>query len=267
MKKKIFKWAKIIIIIYCLIGIGLYYFQEKIFFRPEVLAEDHPFRFDIPHKEVNLPFTRESNMNIVQFMPKDSVRKGVVLYFHGNRQNIERYAPRAPQFTKNNYEVWMIDYPGYGKSTGEFTEQNLYDWALVFYKLARAHYSKDSIIIYGRSLGSGIAAQLASVRDCKALILETPYYSFTSLAGTWFPIYPVGSIIKFKLPTYEYLKKVAAPVTILHGTGDGVIPYRNAKRLVPYLKKGDEFVTIEDGSHNNLAEFPKYGEKLDSLLR
>ena len=70
----------------------------------------------------------------------------------------------------------MIDYPGFGKSTGVFSEQLLYDWALTLYKLARAYYSPDSIIIYGKSMGTGIAAQLASIRDCRHLILETPYY-------------------------------------------------------------------------------------------
>jgi uncharacterized protein len=265
-KKKIFTWIRIIIIVYCLIGIGLYYFQDKIFFRPEPLAENYKYQFDQPHKELNLPFNRQSTINIIQFPGSGSTPKGVVLYFHGNRQHIGRYAPRAPLFTKNNYEVWMIDYPGYGKSTGEFTEQNLYDWALIFYKLARARFSKDSIIIYGRSLGSGVAAQLASVRDCKGLVLEAPYYSFPSVAGSWFPIYPVNSMIRFKIPTWKYLQQVTAPVTIFHGDDDGVIRYSNAKRLLPFLKPGDRFITIENGSHNNLAEFETYRNKLDSLL-
>lgn len=236
------------------------------FFRPVPLDENHKYNFTIPYKELSIPFNRESTISIVQFPTADSVAKGVVLYFHGNRQNIERYAPRAPLFTKNNYEVWMIDYPGYGKSTGEFNEQQLYDWAEIFYKLARARYAKDSIIIYGRSLGSGIAAQLASVHDCKSLVLETPYYSFPSLAGSWFPIYPVNKMIKFKIPTWQYVQEVIAPVTIFHGTDDGVIRYSNAKRLMPYLKPGDRFITIDEGSHNNLAEFELYRNKLDSLL-
>ena len=266
MKKKIFRWIKIIVTVYCIIGIGLYYLQDKIFFHPEPLAADYQYDFPIPHEEVNIPYTRKSTINIVQFHPVDSPARGVVLYFHGNRRNIARYVMRAPGFTKNGYEVWMIDYPGFGKSTGEFSEQMLYDWALVFYKLARARYSKDSIILYGRSLGSGIAAQLAAVRDCKALILETPYYSFTSMAGSWFPVYPVKQMIEFKIPTWKYLQEVTAPVTIIHGTDDGIISHRYAKRLMPYLKKGDRFVSIEDGSHNDLDKFALYSKTVDSVL-
>ncbi len=267
MKKKIFFWAKIIIILYCVVGIILYYFQEKMIFHPEVLDENYQYDFPFPFKEVNIPYTRESNINIVQFQPADSIVKGVVLYFHGNGQNISRYAAHAPLFTKNSYEVWMIDYPGYGKSTGELNEQMLYDWALIFYKLARARFSPDSIVLYGRSLGTGIAAQLAAVRDCKALLLEAPYYSLPSLAAAKAPIYPVNQMIKYKFPTYQYLKEVTAPVIIFHGTEDGLIPFSQSKRLVPYLKKGDELVSVEGAGHNNCLAFEEYKRKLDSILQ
>jgi hypothetical protein len=213
-----------------------------------------------------LPYNANSAISIVQFTTVDTPVKGVVLYFHGNRTNISRYARFAPNFTKHGYEVWMIDYPGYGKSTGDFTEQNLYDWALIFYKLARVRFSPDSIIIYGKSLGTGIAAQLASVRDCRNLVLECPYYEFPAVVTQYAPIYPAGRILRFKIPTYQYLQKVTAPVTIFHGDEDGVIRYSNSSKLKPFLKKQDEFVTIPGGSHNDLPESSIYQKKLDSIL-
>jgi len=160
----------------------------------------------------------------------------------------------------------MIDYPGFGKSTGKLTEQRLYDCALQLYKLARSKYKPSQIIIYGKSMGTCIAAELAALRDCKYLILETPYYSMTSLVSHYFPIYPVGRMLHYHLPTNEYLPQVTAPIIIFHGTADGVIPYSNAKKLKPLLKKDDEFVTIEGGSHNDLNEFPIIKTKIDSLL-
>jgi uncharacterized protein len=267
MKKKIVRWLKIILIIYCLIGISVYYLQDKILYHPRPVPADSTYTFTNPYVEINIPFTTTSTINVIRFKSKDSVVKGVVLYFHGNRWNVAHYADRVPDFTKNNYEVWMIDYPGYGKSTGTFAEQELYDWALILYKLARVHYSSDSIVIYGKSMGTGIATQLASIRDCKELILETPYYSLPSILGTYFPIYPVERMVHIKIPTWQYLQQVTAPVTILHGTKDALIPIRNAKRLLPYLKKEDRFFTIEGGSHNDLSSFTEYQQKLDSLLR
>ena len=219
------------------------------------------------HDEVNIPYNKETTLNIIRFKTNDSIARGVVLYLHGNRKNISWYAKYASNFTKNGYEVWMLDYPGFGKSTGRFTEQELYGYALQLYKLARTKYKPADIIIYGKSLGTGIASQLASVRDCKYLILETPYYSMNSLAAHYLPVYPVSRMLHYHFPTNEYLKEVTAPIIIFHGTDDGVVPYSNATRLVGVLKQSDEFITVEGGSHNDLNDFPLFHQKLDSLLK
>jgi len=265
--KRFWKWIKIVLIIYLVIGIALYFFQDKILFSPQKLPPDYVFNFPVPFKEISLPVNKEKNLSIIQFTVPDSVCRGVVLYFHGNRRNIERYASFATNFTGNNYEVWMMDYPGYGKSTGERTEQILYDDALQFYKMARARFSKDSIIIYGRSLGTGIASQLASTRDCKRLILESPYYSMDALFGHYACMYPVSWMIKYHFPTYQYLQKVDAPVTLFHGASDELIPYNQSKRLLKIAKPGTELITIEKAKHNTLNEFPLFHQKLDSVLR
>ena len=266
MKRKLFRWVKILLIIYCLVGIGIYSFQDRLIFRGEAVTKDQAYNFKQSHKEVNIPYTHTSNINIVQFFTDQPV-KGVILYFHGNRQNIERYAHFSEILTGNGYEVWMMDYPGYGKSTGELTEKTLYDWALTMYKLSRARFSPDSIIIYGKSLGTGIASQLAAVRDCRRLILETPYYDCPSALGQYLPIYPLRQMIRYEFPVYKHLQQVTAPVSIFHGTSDGVIRYRNANRLRPFLKPEDEFITIEWGSHNDLPTFDLYKEKIDSILK
>ena len=266
LKRKIFRWTKIIIIVYCSAGIALYYLQEKLMFHPTPLSPDYHFKFDIPFKEVNIPLDAKDNLSLVQFFPNDSIAKGVVLYFHGNRDNINRYAKYAPNFTKHGYEVWMIDYPGYGKTTGKFTEENVYMQAKEMYKLANSRFGKDSIIVYGKSLGSGIASYLASKKICKRLILETPYYSIPDLFSHYAPVFPVNAMTHFKFPTGEYLREVNIPITIFHGNEDGVIPYSCATKLKKVLKQGDEFITINKGSHNDLNNFPLFHEKLDSIL-
>ncbi len=264
--RKFWKWFKIIALIYIMIGVALYFLQDKFIFHPKKLPADYEYKFDVPFRQIDLAVTEEKNLSIVQFTVPDSIRRGIVLYFHGNRENINRYAPFAKNFTRNNYEVWMIDYPGYGKSTGKRKEKILYEDALTFYKMAMARVAADSIIIYGKSLGTGIAAQLASVRDCKKLILETPYYSMDALAKHYFFIYPVGSMTKYGIPTYQYFDYINAPITIFHGTRDRVIPYKQAKKLAT-KKAGTELITIDKGRHNNLNDFPLFHQKLDSLLQ
>src|SRR5664279_1037926 len=217
LKTRIFRWAKIIVIVYSAAGIALYYLQEKFLFRPIPLPPGYQYKFDIPFREVNIPLNATDNLSLVQFFPQDSIPKGVVLYFHGNRDNINRYAKYVTNFTKHGYEVWITDYPGYGKTTGKFTEENVYNQAMEVYKLANSKFEKNNIIVYGKSLGSGIASWLASKEPCRRLILETPYYSIPDLLNSHAPIYPVEAMTHFKFPTGEYCKKVIAPITIFHG--------------------------------------------------
>jgi pimeloyl-ACP methyl ester carboxylesterase len=160
----------------------------------------------------------------------------------------------------------MVDYPKFGKSTGELTESNLYEEALQVYKLARVKYPPHQIIIYGKSIGTGIAAQLASIRDCRELILETPYKSMVSLVRHYTWILPVETLLHFKLQTDQYLTKVTAPITIFHGTKDGLIPMSNAESLKSAFKTSDQFIIIEGGNHHNLNDFPLMQEKLKRIL-
>jgi uncharacterized protein len=267
MKRKIFRWIKIIIILYCAIGIALFYLQEFFLFHPEKLARDYVRHFDMPFQEINIPFNENDTMNMVQFFPKDSLRKGVVLYFHGNKQNIERYAKFVNIFTKHGYEVWMEDYPGFGKSTGKRTEKKLYEQAMAIYRMAKGKYSNDSIILYGKSFGTGIAAYVASQTKAKQLILETPYYSIPDLFSSYAPIYPTQRMSTYKIPSFEYLEKVNYPITIFHGTNDGVIPYSNAKKLKILLKPTDIFITVPGATHQNINATKIYFEIMDSLLK
>ena len=261
-RKKLWRSFRLLLIIYVIGGIVLYFLQDLIIFHPKVLPENYSFKFNQSFKEVNIK-TGSRNLNIVQFVPKQKA-KGIVLYFHGNKNNIERYAQYAPVFTKNNYELWMIDYPGYGKTTGDRTEQTLYDDGIIFYALATEKSSPENIVIYGKSLGTGVASYVASNKSCKQLILETPYYSMTSMTRHYVPIYP-AALMRYTFPINEYLQKLKIPVTIFHGTSDIVVPYKQSLKLKRELPQID-LITLPGGTHNNLYRFPAVIQKIDSLL-
>ncbi|CAN5576394.1 alpha/beta fold hydrolase [soil metagenome] len=269
MKKKIGKWFTVILMLYVVMGVLLYFFQNKLLLHPEPLPQDHAYTFNMPFEEKKVLYDSSTLFDIVCFKPsKDSLKRGAVIYFHGNMNNIEYYAHFAKNFTKHGYEVWMMDYPGYGKSTGAINEALLYTEADEVYKMvSAAKFPADSIIIYGKSLGTGIATQLASRRNCKKLILESPYYSIPEVAEHYAWMYPVEWMSEFKIPTHEYIQKVVAPVTIFHGTEDATIPHSNTEKLKPFLKPIDEVISIEGGGHNDLNDFPLMKKKLDSLLK
>lgn len=265
-KKRWFKWLNITLVIYLVLGVAIFSFQDYILFHPEPFSSEKSYGFSIPSKEVNIEVDKSSSMNVVQFTTKDSIPKGVVLYFHGNKKNISWYAAYVPNFTKNGYEVWMIDYPGFGKSTGTLSEEKLYEDAEQLFLMARSKFSPDHIVLYGKSLGTGIASWLGARKTCQQVILETPYYSMTSLVQHYLPVYPVSNFLKYRLPVYKYLSLTNAPVAILQGDKDKVIPYNNAHRLTEVMHSKDRFITIQNGEHNNLNDFPRFHQVLDSLL-
>jgi pimeloyl-ACP methyl ester carboxylesterase len=266
-RKTVRRWLIIFLAIYCSLGVTLYFLQDKFLLHPVPLDANYSYRFQQPFREVNVAFNKYENLNMIQFFPGSSLRRGVVLYFHGNAQNINRYARFVEPFIKKGYEVWMPDYPGYGKSTGKLTEQKLYDIAAVVYDMAASTFKPDNIIIYGKSLGTGPASELASMESCRLLILETPYYSIPDLFSYYAPVYPTNIISKYKFPVHQYLQSVKSPVVIFHGDNDDVIPFRCCVKLKNTLKHGDEFITIKGGKHNNLSTFIIFQEKIDSLLR
>ncbi len=251
--------------IYLLLIGGFYFFQHLIFFHPKPLAADYQFHFKQKFVEKPIKPTVNTVTDIIRFLPADSA-KGVVLYFHGNRDNVERYAPYSEIFTRHGYECWMVDYPGFGKSTGKLTTDSLQLQALQLYLLARSMFKPENIIIYGKSLGTGPASFLASTRACSRLILETPYYSLNSLARHYAPIFPIDWLIKVDFDNGEALQLVKQPITIFHGDDDHTIPLSNAERLKEVLKPTDNFIILPGGHHNGIAEFPEYKRMIDSLL-
>lgn len=251
--------------IYLVAGGSLYFFQEKLLFKPEVLDAGAMYRLPANASLDLIPFSSTDTMYYARFRP-DGKPKGLVLFFHGNMQHIQRYVSFTQSFTRQGYEVWMPDYPGYGKSTGERTEKKMYQQAEKLYQLAALNYSPQQLIIYGRSLGTGVAAYLASVKAAHRLILETPYPSIPDLFFAHAPVYPMSWIIRYQFPVNAYLKETTIPVAIFHGTSDGVVPLRCARKLKEELKPGDLFTVIEGGSHMDLGTFPQYHQVLDSLL-
>lgn len=257
---------KIFLLLYALTGVAFYYLQDKILLHPEPLPRSHAYDFPLPFEEKYLPMNKEDTIHLVRFLPSTDSSRGAVIYWHGNRKNVERYARYAEHFTSKGFEVWMADYPGFGKSSGKLDEKKIYRIGDQVLKLVKSRFPADSIIIYGKSFGTGVASYLASYSPCKALILETPYYSIHSIVRRYLFLYPVASLSHYELPVWKFLDETRSPVTIIHGEQDGVIFYRDAVKLKAHLKKSDVFVTVANGSHNDLADYPLFHHVLDSVL-
>lgn len=254
----------LVIVLFLLAGLILQRNQRMLIFRPTKLSKSFQFHFDRPFKEFNIPIADSSYLNMLLIQAEDP--KGIVIYFHGNTGNMATQSGHIPIFLQHHYDVLMMDYPGFGKSTGPNSELDLYNDGLVSYQLAKNYFPADSIIIYGRSLGTAIAAELASKQACKMLILESPFYSMDDLAKRYFPFYPVSYLLRYHFPIYHFVPRVKSTVIIFHGKEDKIVRYKESVKLKPLLKNGDKYITLENGSHNMLYKHPLYRSTMDSLL-
>ena len=249
-----------------MIGASLYFLQEKILFLPTTLAQDYQFEFTSSFEELFFETSDQVSINAIHFKAKNS--KGVILYFHGNAGDLSRWGIVAEYFVSQNYDVLIMDYRGYGKSKGKLSEQGFYDDAEFCYNYLLDSYSEEEIVIYGRSLGTGIATYLASKHQPKQLILETPYYSILDVAKHRFPVFPVTAVLRYKFPSNEFITTVNCPITMFHGTDDRVIPYSSAQKLKSVApQEHASFITIEGGCHNNLISFELFKEGIVSILK
>ncbi|WP_242158705.1 alpha/beta hydrolase [Aestuariivivens sediminis] len=256
----------ILVILYIGISIALYYLQDYMLFKPEKLSKDFEFYYENQDiKEYNLETRDGALINGVLFKPKGESR-GIVLYLKGNSKSIKGWGKFAVDFTRHQYNVLMVDYRGFGKSTGKRTHKALKRDLQEVYNKIREHTTEDRIILYGRSLGSGFAAKLASMNNPKMLILDAPYYSLTKVTARYIPFMPLSLLMKYPLPTYKWLKYVRCPIHIIHGTNDKLIPYKTSIKLSKVNPKRTQLHTVIGGGHKNLNNFESYHKMIHDIL-
>jgi len=256
-----------LVILYVMLIAALTLFQEKLIFLPSTLASDYVYDFAEPFEEINLETADGALLNAIHFKTENP--KGIILYFHGNAGDLSRWGQITSYFTKYNWDVLVMDYRSYGKSTGKLSETALYEDAQLFYDYVSKRYKEEKIILYGRSLGTAFATKVAASNKPGMLILETPFYNLTSVAKKRFPIFPVDYLIKYEFKSNEHIKKVNCKTVIFHGTDDNVVPYESGKKLYELASPagGKHFITIKRGKHNNLSNFNTYKNEIERLLK
>jgi len=235
-------------------------------FKPEKLPKDFSFYYENQTvSEYNIETRDGAIINGLHF----SVEKplGVVLYLKGNSKSIKGWGKFAVDFTRNNYDVIMVDYRGFGKSTGKRSQKSIKHDLQFIYNKIRDKVNEKYIIIYGRSMGSGFATKLASMNSPKMLVLDAPYYSLSKVTGRYMPFMPLSIILKYPMPTYKWLKYVKCPIHIIHGTKDKLIPFSSSVKLSQINPKLTRLHPIIDGGHKNLNNFESYHKVLTEIIK
>ncbi|NER18712.1 alpha/beta hydrolase [Spongiivirga citrea] len=255
----------IVILVYLVISVALYYLQEYFLFKPEKLPKDFQFNYENQKfEEYNITTRDNAVINGIWFRANEP--KGVVLYLKGNSKSIKGWGKFAVDFTRNGYDVIMVDYRGFGKSTGRRSAKAIKrDLQLVYDKIKK-RVAEKYIILYGRSLGSGFAAKLASMNNPRMLILDAPYYSLTKVTARYMPFMPLSILLRYPLPTYKWLKYVECPIHIIHGTHDKLIPFKTSVKLSRIKPKSTRLYPVIDGGHKNLNNFESYHKMLTEIV-
>ncbi|WP_372974980.1 alpha/beta hydrolase [Muriicola sp.] len=261
-------WVQILLIlgvIYLLISVLIFFLQDYLMFKPEKLPSDFQFYYENQETEEYNVETRDGAViNGLRFKAREP--KGVVFYLKGNSKSIKGWGKFAVDFTRHGYDVLMVDYRGFGKSTGRRTQKAIKRDMQVVYEKIREKVDEKYIILYGRSLGSGFAAKLASMNNPRMLILDAPYYSLSHVAKKYIPFMPLSLLVKFPMPTYKWLRYVQCPIHIIHGTDDHLIPYKSSLKLSKIKPKQTTLYTVIGGGHKNLNTFESYHKMLHDII-
>lgn len=248
-----------------LLSIVLYFFQERFLFHPEKLSKDFVFHYENQQvDEYNMEIKPGVVINGLHF--KVEKPRGVVFYLKGNSKSIKGWGKFAVDFTVHGYDVIMMDYRGFGKSTGRRTQQSMKDDVQAVYNELKSKVDEKYIIVYGRSLGTGLATKIASVNNPKMLILACPYYSMSNNIQRYLPFIPLALVLRYTMPTHKWIKYVKCPIQIIHGTNDRVILMKSSIRLSKINPKLTRLYPIIGGGHKNLHNFEGYHRALKEIL-
>lgn len=242
----------------------VFFYQEKIIFQPEKLVENYSFSFKNDFEEITIHTKDQKKLNSVLFKTQNP--NGVIFYLHGNGGSIHGWDEVAEVYNNMNYDVFILDYRGYGKSEDKINskDQLFSDVELAYDEVAK-RYPENKIIILGYSVGTGLASKLASQKNAKLLILQAPYFSMEDEMDQKFSFLP-KFLLKYNFETNKYLRTVKSPVIIFHGDKDEIINYKASLKLKNNFKKEDRLIILKDQNHNGITDNLDYQNSMKTIL-
>ena len=255
--------ALVMAMLYAVLLALVWWQQERLIFQPSRLPLDHRFEFgaDVHEAWVEVPGARLHALHLRQAQPR-----GVIFFLHGNAGNLDSWFVNADFYRRMNLDVFMLDYRGYGKSSGRIDSQAQLEsdvraaWASI-----APRYAGLRRVLLGRSLGSALASGLAADLQPELTVLVSPYESMAALAAEHYRWVP-QALLRYPLRTDEALARVRSPVLLLHGERDDLIAPAHSERLLRAAPQAERVLIVGAG-HNDLQAFPAYLEALAARLR
>jgi hypothetical protein len=251
-------------LIYAAILAFLFFRQESLIFKPSKLPADHQYQL-AGLSEVQIPV---DGAVIFARHFKNPAPKGVLFFLHGNAGNLDGWITSVDLYRRTNYDLFMIDYRGYGKSGGQIeSEAQLHADVRRAWDFIAPQYTGKSNVIFGRSLGTGLAAKLAADVQPAMTILVSPYVSMLAMRDEYYSFVPTA-LLRYPLRTDENLPRIKTPIVLVHGEQDELIPVSHTLRLHAIAPSADKLI-VPGAKHGDLQLFPAYlnglADKLGTL--
>jgi uncharacterized protein len=241
----------------------LYLFQERLIFRGTRLPADYRFDFQHRFEEIRIPVPGGTldALHFTQAQPR-----GLVFFVHGNAGNLATWTADIDFYRSVNYDLFIFDFRGYGKSTGRIvSEQQLFADVRAAWDSIAPSYRDKPVVIYGRSLGTAPAARLARDVNPRLLVLVTPFTSLAAVGKRAYPFAP-GWLLKYPLRTDALIADVRSPILLVHGTDDELLPLAESQTLKTLTRAPAELLVIAGAGHNDIDGHPAYREGLSARL-
>jgi len=254
-------------LVLALVGVawgGLWWGQEKLLFMPQRLAQDHVLATADDIHELRIPVDGAELSALHLRLPDP---KGVVFFLHGNAGSLASWFVNPDYYRRLGYDLFMLDYRGYGKSSGAITsEAQLHADVRAAWDSMAARYAGRKRVLYGRSLGSGLAARLAvdlpAAQAPDLTVLVSPYRSIAVLTAEHYPWVP-QALLRYPLRTDASIGHIPNRLLLIHGAQDPLIAPQHSHALRALAPKA-ELLLVAGAGHNDLQQFPAY---LDGLAR
>ena len=251
----VLKWLVVLASVGYLGGLVVLFFAQRSFIYPvPQTARTAPEAAGFGAAEEHLLTTADGETIIVWHVPAKPGH-AVVLYFHGNGDFLAGLVGRFWDITADGTGLVALSYRGYAGSSGRPDEQGLLLDAAAAYAFASARYSADRIVVWGFSLGSGVAVALAADQPIGKLILEAPYTSIMDVAAAAFPFLPVRWLVRDQFRSDRRISRVTAPLLMMHGAHDATIRINFGERLFALAREPKQFVRFPEGAHNDLGSY------------
>ena len=242
------KFIILTVSIYLVLLIFLYFYQGKLLYHPNVNSYTEVDNLIPKIEKVSIPTS--DNLNLLGWFHKKDISKKTILFFHGNAGSLENRIYKLNHFENFDLNFLIIAWRGFSRNSGKPNEKGLYDDAKSAVNwLESKGIKEESIILFGESLGTAVAIEIAQNKNFAGIVLESPFTSMVEMGKKYYSFFPVSLLLKDRYESIKKIKNIYIPVLVMHGKKDGIVPFEMGEKIYNYANSPKFYYFTEYDDH------------------